>query len=289
MDLPVYGVLYAGLGLGAAALCPVYCKRSVHRVAPAVSALLFHFTLLFFLGAAALTNGEDLSALSSLKTSPLRAVAPGACYAFGTLFLFRAMLMGSLIRSLAVLRFTALIPALRQLILGERQIGLFPAVFLLLILLGFAFMLADAEERTPAYWVLILLSAGLLYAGDALSIRPDSPVGPYTGRLAACVISCALLLLLALVGGSISGLRRTNPVTLIYAPAAAACFGAFVICTLSSASAGFTRLPEFLLAGWLPLSALSALLFTRDRASALYPVGLILFTAGLYGLYYWRI
>ena len=91
MDLPVYGVLYAGLGLGAAALCPVYCKRSVHRVAPAVSALLFHFTLFFFLGAAALLNGEDLSALSVLRTSPLRAVVPGACYAFGTLFLFRAM------------------------------------------------------------------------------------------------------------------------------------------------------------------------------------------------------
>ena len=61
-----------------------------------------------------------------------------------------------------------------------------------LILLGFAFMLADAEERTPAYWVLILLSAGLLYAGDALSVRPDSPVGPYTGRLASCAISCSL-------------------------------------------------------------------------------------------------
>ena len=288
MEMPFFGVLYACLGLASAALCPVYCKRAVHRVAPAVSALLFLFTLAFFLGAAALMKGEALSALSVAWAAPRRMLLSGACFALGALFLFRALPMGSLMRSLAVLRFTVLYPAVRQLILGERELGLFPAAFLLLILLGFVFMLADSEERNPTYWILILLSAALLYAGDLLCTYPDGSIGLYTGRLGSSVVACAALLVLALIGGSAGGLRRTSPITVVYAPAAAACFGAFVLCILESGASGFAYLPQILLAALLPVSAISTLLFTKDRASALYPLGLILFTAGLYGLYYWR-
>ena len=149
-------------------------------------------------------------------------------------------------------------------------------------------MLADPEEDTPLFWVFAVLSAILLYAGERLSAEPGAGIGPYTARFGACAAASLFLILLSLIGGSAGGLRRTSPIAVLYAPAAAACFGTFLLCIHSASAAGFPYVPQSLAAALLPVSALFGFLFSRDRASVLYPPGLLLFTAGLYALYFWR-
>ena len=280
MNMPVPGIAYTAAGLVAAAYCIICMKRAVDRTASSVSAFLLLFTGVFFLGAAALLNGEELSVIALWKAAPYKAAAAALCIAFSVLFWLRAFQSGSLLRVLPFIELSLLLNPLLSRFSGSARPGLFSVIYLLLLLLGFVFMISGSTDMPVYFWFLSVSGSILFFLFATLTKNISAEQTCWNTRLSVCIAATIFLLLLSLIGGAAQSLDATDPASILYAPAAACCIGTALLCITEAAHTGFSPAGDAITFLFLPVSALLGRIMAKDRASVLYPIGLVLFTVG---------